>query len=383
MRLLGSDQADLVFTDPPYNVPIDGHVSGNGKMTHREFAMASGEMSEREFQDFLEITLGAAVKASRDGALHYVCMDWRHLFVLLSSGRGIYGSLVNLCVWNKSNGGMGSFYRSQHELVLVFKVGTQAHTNTVELGRHGRNRTNVWDYAGVNAFGQERHAQLTMHPTVKPVALIADAIKDATRRSDLVLDPFCGSGSTIIAAEKTGRRGRGIEIDPQYVDVIVRRWQQYTGKMARLCENNEAFEDVAASRGVDADNDRADYRTRFKKGQSGNPRGRPKGRKNTATLVRDVFYKPVPVKDGSGRRTMPKIALAMEVCLNNACKGDVKSFVKIMEWADKFGLFEVEVESSTPAFRSITVRHVYVRPGGEKGIPPPDDGKEQSTGTGM
>ncbi|MBV9066033.1 MAG: site-specific DNA-methyltransferase, partial [Methylobacteriaceae bacterium] len=249
-RLLDSEKADLVFTDPPYNVPIEGHVSGNGKTTHREFAMASGEMSQREFADFLEITLGAAVNASRDGALHYVCMDWRHLYEMISCGRAVYGSLINMCVWNKTNGGMGSFYRSQHELVFVFKVGTQAHTNTVELGRHGRNRTNVWDYAGANAFGPERQSSLAVHPTVKPVALIADAIKDATRRGELVLDPFCGSGSTIIAAEKTGRRGRGVEIDPQYVDVIIRRWQQCTGKEALLVGDAGSFEDVAEQRGV-------------------------------------------------------------------------------------------------------------------------------------
>jgi DNA modification methylase len=248
LALMGDDKADLIFTDPPYNVRIDGHVSGLGRVQHREFAMASGEMTEGEFQRFLTQVLGAAVHASRDGSLHYICMDWRHLLDVLSVGQALYGAFVNLCVWNKNNGGMGSFYRSKHELVLVFKAGEGAHTNTVELGRHGRYRTNVWDYAGVNTFRRGRLDDLAMHPTVKPVALIADAIKDASRRSDLVLDPFCGSGSTIVAAEKTGRRARALEIDPQYIDVAVRRWQQFTGKRANLEASGASFEDVAEQR---------------------------------------------------------------------------------------------------------------------------------------
>jgi len=247
-KLLGDTKADLVFTDPPYNVRIDGHVSGLGRVKHRDFAMASGEMTEDEFTLFLKATLGAAVNASRDGALHYVCMDWRHLFETLSVGRTLYDSLLNMCVWNKDNGGMGSFYRSKHELVLVFKVGTASHTNNVELGRHGRNRTNVWDYAGANTFRHARIEELAMHPTVKPVALIADAIKDASKRSETVLDPFCGSGSTIIAAEKTGRRACGLEIDPKYVDVAVRRWQLFTGKSAVLDGTTTSFEEIAEQR---------------------------------------------------------------------------------------------------------------------------------------
>ena len=247
-RLLGTDRADLVFTDPPYNVPIEGHVSGLGRIEHREFAMASGEMTEGEFTNFLTQVFRAAAEVSRDGALHYICMDWRHLYEVLSAGRAVYSSFINLCVWNKDNGGMGSFYRSKHELILCFKAGTKSHTNNVELGRHGRNRTNVWEYAGVNTFRAGRLDELAMHPTVKPVALIADAIKDASRRSNIVLDPFCGSGSTLIATEKTGRHGCGIEIDPQYVDVAVRRWQRYSGKPARLDGCNASFEEIAEQR---------------------------------------------------------------------------------------------------------------------------------------
>lgn len=248
--LLGPGRADLVFTDPPYNVPIDGHVCGLGRIEHREFAMASGEMTEEEFTSFLTQVFRAAADVSRDGALHYICMDWRHLYEVLSAGRSVYSSFINLCVWNKDNGGMGSFYRSKHELILCFKAGTKSHTNNVELGRHGRNRTNVWEYAGANTFRAGRLDELAMHPTVKPVALIADAIKDASQRSNIVLDPFCGSGSTLIAAEKTGRRGYAIEIDPQYVDVAVRRWQRHSGKPARLDGSDATFEEIAEQRNV-------------------------------------------------------------------------------------------------------------------------------------
>jgi DNA modification methylase len=251
-KLLGDKKADLIFTDPPYNVRIDGHVSGLGSVKHREFAMASGEMSEGQFTQFLESTLATAANVSRDGALHYVCMDWRHLFETLSAGRAVYDSLLNICVWNKDNGGMGSFYRSKHELILVFKVGMASHTNNVELGRHGRNRTNVWDYAGANTFRRDRIEELSMHPTVKPVALIADAIKDASKRSETILDPFCGSGSTIIAAEKTGRHACGLELDPKYVDVAVRRWQRFTGKSAVLDGTMACFEEIAEQRGKEA-----------------------------------------------------------------------------------------------------------------------------------
>ncbi|MGN6716822.1 MAG: site-specific DNA-methyltransferase [Candidatus Binatia bacterium] len=251
-RVLNGQKADLVFTDPPYNVRIDGHVSGLGRVRHAEFAMASGEMTETQFTDFLRASLGLAVKASREGALHYVFMDWRHLHELQSVGRELYDSLLNLCVWNKDNGGMGSLYRSKHELVTVFKVGSAPHVNNVELGRHGRNRTNVWDYAGVNTFRTERRDELAMHPTVKPVALVTDAIRDASCRSDLVLDPFAGSGTTIIAAEKTGRRARALEIDPHYVDVIIERWQAYTGKHARLDTTTASFEEVAEQRQTEA-----------------------------------------------------------------------------------------------------------------------------------
>ena len=203
--LLGGEKAGLVFTDPPYNVPIRGNVCGRGQARHGEFVMASGEMSERAYTDFLGKAFRNLAEHSRDGSIHYVCMDWRHLGEVLAAGQSVYSELKNLCVWSKTNGGMGSLYRSRHELVFVFKHGAAPHINNIELGRYGRNRTNVWDYAGVNAFGTDRDAELALHPTVKPVAMIADAIRDCSRRGGIVLDGFAGSGSTLIAIERYER----------------------------------------------------------------------------------------------------------------------------------------------------------------------------------
>ncbi len=247
-QLLDGDKVDAVFTDPPYNVKIDGHVSGLGATKHREFAFASGEMSKEVFTTFLTTTLGHAAAACGDGAIAFVCMDWRHMGELITAGEAVFTELKNVCVWNKSNGGMGTFYRSKHEMIFVFKVGTAPHTNTFGLGDEGRYRTNVWDYAGVNTMKKGRMEELEMHPTVKPVALVADAILDVTRRGALVLDPFGGSGTTLIAAEKTGRTARLIEFDPHYCDVIVRRFEAYTGKRATLAATGAAFEEVAEAR---------------------------------------------------------------------------------------------------------------------------------------
>jgi len=247
-KLLGGKLADMVFTDPPYNVKIDGNVCGLGSVKHREFAFASGEMNKSAFTDFLKATLGAASHHMRDGAIAYVCMDWRHMEELLAAGSEVFTQLKNLVVWNKTNGGMGKFYRSKHELVFVFKQGTAEHTNNFGLGETGRYRTNVWDYAGISSIGANRDEELAMHPTVKPVALIADAIRDCSKRGETILDCFGGSGSTLIAAEKTGRRGYLIEYDPLYCDTIVRRWERLTGKRASLGANGPMFEDIADER---------------------------------------------------------------------------------------------------------------------------------------
>ncbi|MBV9076807.1 MAG: ParB N-terminal domain-containing protein [Methylobacteriaceae bacterium] len=238
-RVVGSDdKIDAAFLDPPYNVRINGHANARGR--HREFAMASGEMTDEAFQTFLRETLGAAAAVSREGAVHFICMDWRHMEDVSAVGRQVYGELLNLCVWNKSNAGMGSLYRSKHELVFVYRVGREPHFNAVELGRHGRNRTNVWDYASVNSFAGSRREDLTLHPTVKPTALVADAIQDVTRRGDLVLDTFLGSGTSLIAAERGGRRFRGMDIDPAYVDVALDRWSAMTGGAPELATDQEA-----------------------------------------------------------------------------------------------------------------------------------------------
>ena len=251
--LLEGAKAEFVFTDPPYNVVIEGHVCGLGRVHHREFAMASGEMSEAEFTAFLEGAFSLLAANTVDGSIHDICMDWRHMSEMLAAGRKVYSELKNLCVWNKTNAGMGTFYRSKHELVFVWKVGTIPHINNFELGQHGRNRSNIWDYAGVNTMRAGRLEELAMHPTVKPAALIADAIKDCSRRGGVVLDPFSGSGTILIAAERTGRKARALEIDPAYVDVAIRRWQTYTGKAAVLANSGKTFEIIEEQRGARPD----------------------------------------------------------------------------------------------------------------------------------
>jgi len=245
--LMGEEQAVSVFTDPPYNVPIHGHASGLGSIHHRPFPMASGEMDTAEFTAFLRQVCLNLAAFSTEGSLHYICMDWRHLGELLAAGRDAYGDLKNLCVWVKDNGGMGSLYRSQHELVLVFKHGGNRHRNNVQLGQFGRNRSNVWHYPGANSFarfGGEGNL-LALHPTVKPVAMVADAILDCSARGDIVLDAFVGSGTTVIAAERTGRRCYGMELDPAYVDTAIRRWQVLTGESALHATSDRSFADLA------------------------------------------------------------------------------------------------------------------------------------------
>ena len=254
-RLLEGETAQMVFTDPPYNVPIAGHVSGLGKVKHREFACASGEMSGAEFTTFLRSVFSNLAAVSSDGAIHFVAMDWRHMREVLDAADGVYGALKNLCVWSKTNGGMGSLYRSQHELFFVFKSGTAAHINNVELGKNGRYRTNVWSYAGVNSFGATRDDELAMHPTVKPVALVTDAILDCSRRKGIVLDAFAGSGTTLVAAHKAGRRGYGIELDTLYCDVILQRLAEVAKLDAVLVETGQTFADVAAERAAEIDDD--------------------------------------------------------------------------------------------------------------------------------
>jgi 16S rRNA G966 N2-methylase RsmD len=244
-KLMGRERAHMAFLDPPYNVRVRDIV-GRGQVKHQEFAMATGEMAPEVFTSFLTETLGLTARASVDGAVHFVCMDWRHIGELVTAGRAVYDTMLNLVTWVKSNAGQGSFYRSQHELIGVFRFGNSPHLNTIELGRHGRSRSNVWKYTGANTFRSGRMDDLRAHPTVKPIALIADAIKDCTRRNHIVLDCFCGSGTTLLAAERVGRQARGLEIDPRFVDVAIRRWQAFTGRDAIHAETGLTFEDVAA-----------------------------------------------------------------------------------------------------------------------------------------
>lgn len=252
-RLMTGELAAATITDPPFNVKVDGFVSGLGQDTHREFAMASGEMTPEEFEEFLTTASRHIACHSKGGALVYMFIDWRHLPEALAACSSTFTEYKNLCVWAKHVAGMGSLYRSQHEMVLVFKNGRGRHRNNVELGRHGRNRSNIWSYPAANRFGRnagEDFHLLKLHPTVKPVAMLADAMMDCTARGDLVLDPFLGSGSTLIAAEKVGRKCYGIEIDPVFTDLIVRRWQSFTGANAVHEESGKSFDDLVQDRKV-------------------------------------------------------------------------------------------------------------------------------------
>ena len=249
-RLLQGELAEMIATDPPFNVRIHGHATGRGKVRHREFAMASGEMTAAEFVAFLKRFIRCAVSSSRDGAIHYIFIDWRHLHQLLGAALPLYSEWKNLLVWNKHNAGQGSFYRSKHELIAVFKSGAEPHVNNFGLGAKGRYRTNVLDYPGVNSLHPARQGDLELHPTVKPVALIADLIRDCSRRNGVILDPFGGSGTAILAAERTGRVARVIELDPLYVDVAIRRWQHATGIQAHHTQTGLSFVEVEAQRAV-------------------------------------------------------------------------------------------------------------------------------------
>ena len=231
--LLAGEKADLVVTDPPYNRHVDD-IGNNGRVKHPEFIEASGEKSRSGFQVFLDGGFGLIKSNVEDGAIIMAFMDWRSIDQLLQTGKTLGFELKNICTWNKLNGGMGAMYRSQTEFIAIFKSGTSKHVNNIMLGRHGRYRTNLWSYAGATMFGRTRKKDLETHPTMKPIAMIVDAIKDCSARDDLVLDSFGGSGTTLLAAERTGRRARLIELDPYYVDVTIERWRKMTGGTPEL-----------------------------------------------------------------------------------------------------------------------------------------------------
>ena len=246
-RLMGKHRASVLFSNPPYNVKIDGHAGGKGSIHHREFAMASGEMSELEFITFLRTLFELWCRYTAGGSVHYICMDWRHLYEMLAAGRQAYTSLLNLCVWAKNSPGMGSFYRSQHEMVFVYRNGKSQHRNNIQLGQFGRNRTNFWHYPGIQTQSRQSDEGnlLALHPTIKPIALVADALLDATARGEIVLDAFLGSGTTLMAAERVGRTCYGMEIDPLYVHTAIRRWQRYTGENAVHAVSGQTFNECA------------------------------------------------------------------------------------------------------------------------------------------
>ena len=252
--LLGDDRATMVFSDPPYNVKIGGNVSGLGKTKHREFVEASGEMSPGEFTTFLRAVFRHCVRFAVGGSIHYQCMDWRHIREMLDASDGVYTTFKQLVVWNKGSGSMGAFYRSQHELIFVFKSGTEPHINNFGLGEKGRYRTNVWDYPGCSTFGKGRDKDLTDHPTVKNLAMVMDAVLDCSRRGDLILDPFCGSGTTLLAAHRTKRVGAAIELDPLFVDTALRRLAEATGLTPTLSDGR-TFDEVAADRKAEKNDD--------------------------------------------------------------------------------------------------------------------------------
>jgi len=246
--LMGDDQAEQIITDPPYNVVIDGHVSGKGKVRHREFAMASGEMSRADFVDFLKRSMLASAAHLADGGLAYVFMDHAHIGELIDAGSAVFAERKSICVWDKGAGGMGSLYRNAYELVAVFKKGTARHINNIELGKHGRNRTTIWRYPGIAQQGKGRAKALSLHPTVKPVTLIAHAILDASTRGGIILDPFGGSGTSLIAAEVTGRQARLVELDPAYVDTIITRFEILSGVDAIHVPTGLSFTELRSQR---------------------------------------------------------------------------------------------------------------------------------------
>ena len=249
--LFGDEEVGLIFADPPYNLPIVTFVEGTGRKGHRAFSMANGELAPGQFRSFLEKCFGHAAERARAGSIAYACIDWRHMAEMQGAGLATFSELKNLIVWKKTNAGMGNFYRSQHELIFAFKVKPGRHINNFNLGENGRHRTNVWDYAGVASFGgngNRRLKDLALHPTVKPVALVADAIRDTSRRGDIILDMFGGVGTTMIAAEKTGRCARLIEIDPLYCDASIDRFTALLGILPTLVATGQTFEEVSAER---------------------------------------------------------------------------------------------------------------------------------------
>jgi hypothetical protein len=359
-----------VFTDTPYNVPIAGHASGLGRNKHSDFVMASGEMTPDEFTQFLLTACSNMARHSRDGSIHFICMDWRHIRELAEAGSKVYSELKNICVWVKSNAGMGSFYRSQHELIFVYKHGCAPHLNNVQLGQFGRNRSNVWSYpgAGTPAGGDEERGLLALHPTVKPVTLVADALMDCSSRNALVLDPFAGSGSTIIAAERTGRRARAIEMDPRFVE-----WPSAAGSVSRvelrfisrpksllpradsMTRRGNGSKNSSASAQYEVGYGKTPTESRFKKGQSGNPKGRPRGSRSLTTLLAQELDEVITIKEnGRIRRITKRQAIAKQL-MNKVMLGDQRALKVLLDY---FLITEEKEDPAAQAARDASFRRM-------------------------
>jgi DNA modification methylase len=340
--LLGDDRPMMVFADPPYNVKIDKNVSGLGRVRHREFAEASGEMTPAEFTAILRIIFRNRARFSVEGSIHYQCMDWRHMREMLDAADGVYHEYKQLIVWAKDNASMGAFYRSQHELIFVFKTGKAKHINNFGLGDKGRYRTNVRTYAGANSFRKARAQDLADHPTVKPQALVADAILDCSNRGDVILDPFSGSGTTLIAAHRTKRRGAAIEVDPLYVDTSLRRLVAASG-LTPMHADGRTFDAVAAERDAEArtaivggpsmSDPKEPYdvgygkppkATQFQPGQSGNKRGCPKGAKGLGAELKEELDEFVTITVDGKTRRVRKRRLVIKALAAKAAKGHVE-----------------------------------------------------------
>ena len=243
-KLMDGRIADMVFTDPPYNLESNRLVRAD-ILRHEDFVEGAGEMSEEEFITFLNTVFKNLTSVSKDGSIHFICMDWRHIWEVMEAARQNYSEHKQLCVWKKNNMGLGSFYRSQHELIFVFKHGSMPHTNNIRPQESGRVRTNVWEYASMNSYGADDRTELSaLHPTVKPLQLVADAILDCSNYGDLILDLFGGSGTTLIACEEMNRKCYMMELDPKYVDTIIRRWQTRTGKQAIHTDSGRTFDEI-------------------------------------------------------------------------------------------------------------------------------------------
>jgi ParB-like chromosome segregation protein Spo0J len=336
-------RAATVFTDPPYNLRMRA-IGGRGRIQHPEFGFASGEMSQPEFRTFLSQTLGNASRVSAQGAVHFVCIDWRHISDLIEVGRELYGDMLNLVVWNKTSPGQGSFYRSQHELIGIFRVGEEPHRNNVELGRFGRNRSNVWTYAGVNTFGKGRMEALAAHPTVKPVALVADALLDCSARGDVVLDQFVGSGTTILAAEKVAR----IAIGNRPIDRRATARRTITGRLVSTSKRPKAIRPPPMGRTAMDDRkdlEVADYvvgygrppkATQFVAGKSGNSKGRPKGSRTVGAILQHILGQKIAVTENGKTRRIPILEVMFRRLVNDAVRRDAAALKLLLPLIDRY-----------------------------------------------